>query len=1102
MNKYLITFLTLSIFGCSKSDSTSSENLGSPIFEILKPEETNVNFQNTLEEGPNTNILMYEYFYNGGGVATGDFNADGLVDIYFTSNMGENKLYKNLGNLKFEDITTQSKTAGRPGPWKTGVNVVDINADGKLDFYLCYSGALPAEKRKNELYVNQGNDAAGNPIFEEQAATFGLDHNGYSNQAYFFDYDKDGDLDMLLLNHNPKNLPLLNETATAALFATDNPEMGLRLLSQNNGKFTDITQKAGINGSELSYGLGIGISDINEDGWPDFYVSNDYAVPDYLYINQKNGAFQNKISSMIGHTSQFSMGNDIADINNDGSSDIFTLDMLPEDNKRQKLLIAPDNFAKFEQNVRSGFYYQYMRNMLHLSNQNGTFSEIGQIAGVSNTDWSWSALLADYDNDGWKDLFISNGYLRDYTNMDFIKYMENYVQQKGRLQREDVLEIIKQMPASNVSNYIFKNTANTSFTDASKAWGIQTPSNSNGAAYADLDNDGDLDLIANNINQPAFIYKNTSEKKSGFLGIDLKGAEKNTQGLGAKVIAYTKSGTQILEKYTARGYLSAVSGMLHFGLGENTKIDSITVIWNSGKSQSIPNPPINKKMVLEEKNANTIYRFETPKAKLVFAEVKSPINYIDPKSNFNDFERQLLLVNQLSYSGPCISKADMDKDGLEDILIGGNKGQSTKIFYQKTGGSFTEKSPAVFAQDTAFVDSDICIFDVNNDGLSDIYISSGGYHNLSKTDALLNDRLYINLGKGEFKKVATPALSGSKSCVRAADINSDGFVDLFVGGNFLPGEYPLSGGSHILINNKKGGFEDKTASICPELKTLSLVKDALWVDLNNDKKPELVLAGEYLPIQVFEIKNNTLENVSDSYLDTKLKGWVNKIASADLNKDGKPDLIIGNLGLNHQLNASPNKPVELIAKDFDSNGSIDGIVSYFIQGKKIPFITRDELQNQLSYQKSKYTNYESYADKGMEELFSSGETEGALKFEANEMASGVFLSQKDGKYKFMSLPKEAQYSPISAIAVLDFNKDGNQDLLLCGNNAYAKIRIGKFDANFGMLFKGNGAGNFEYVSQKQSGFNIWGDIKNIVSINETLYFGINQVPIKAYKLNP
>ena len=594
--KLLLIFFILSAghIACNPpTDSPTDQKLqnddipqAAPRFTLLPSSQTRINFSNTLNEGPNTNILMYEYFYNGGGVACGDLNNDGFQDLYFTSNMGENKLYLNKGNMEFEDITLSSGAQGRSGPWKTGVAMADVNGDGKLDLYICYSGALPPEKRQNQLFINQGNNESGIPLFKDEAQSYGLNSPAFSNQGYFFDYDLDGDLDMLLLNHNPKSLPVLNEASTAEMLKIDDPLQGLRLFNHHEGRFKDVTKQSGIIGSGLSYGLGLGISDLNNDGWPDFYLSNDYDIPDYLYINNKNGSFSNQLSTSIGHNSEFSMGNDIADVNNDGLQDIITLDMLPEDNRRQKLLMAPDNYAKFDLKVRSGFHYQYMRNMLQLNNGNSTFSEIGQIAGISNTDWSWSALLADYNNDGWKDLYITNGYFRDYTNLDFINYMDNFVRSKGRLQRSDVLELINHMPSSSVINYMFAGENGHGFTNKTREWGLAQASNSNGAAYADLDNDGDLDLIVNNINQTAFIYQNQSrelEPSSNYIQISLKGEGLNSKAIGAKVSLHYENQQQFLELYTSRGYVSSIPPLLHFGLMRAKTIDSVQVFWPGGK---------------------------------------------------------------------------------------------------------------------------------------------------------------------------------------------------------------------------------------------------------------------------------------------------------------------------------------------------------------------------------------------------------------------------------------------------------------------------------------------------------------------------------------
>jgi len=1086
-----------------KESSSSSENPSDPLFTLLSPEKTGVEFNNVLTEGPNTNVLMYEYFYNGGGVAAGDFNNDGLVDIYFTSNMSDNKFYLNKGNMQFQDITLASHAGGRPGPWKTGVNAVDINADGKLDIYLCYSGALPAQKRANQLFINIGNDSQGIPMFDEKAEAYGLASTGFSNQSYFLDYDKDGDLDMLLMNHNPKNLPILNEESTARLFKEDNPEKGLRLYKQNNGKFEDITTSSGINGSELSYGLGIGISDFNEDGWPDFYVSNDYAVPDYLYVNNKNGTFTNQLEKRLGHNSQFSMGNDVADINNDGLQDIFTLDMLPEDNHRQKLLLSPDNYAKYNLSVRSGFYHQYMRNMLQLNNGNGTFSETGQIAGISNTDWSWAALFADYDNDGWKDLFVTNGYNKDFTNLDFINYMNEYVEKKGRLQREDVMEIIKDMPSSNVVNYIFQNKQGGRFQNKTEDWGLNQHSNSNGALYADLDNDGDLDLVVNNINQPAFIYRNESQKldSNHFLQVQLSGDGENTQGLGARLKIFHNNQIQTLEQNPARGYLSNVSFALHFGLGNATKADSLIVTWSSGKVQKLYDIKANQLLKLAEKDANDKASSAKPDAKW-FAEIQPAIKYESPDTNIIDFNRQLLLISEFSYHGPCMTKYDLNKDGLEDVLIGGGAGQATSIFMQQKNGAFAKKIILDFDKDKAYDDADIAVFDANADGNPDIYIASGGYHSLTQSDMLLRDRLYLNDGKNNFiKSSGLPEMNSSKSCVRIQDINADGSPDIFVGGRVVPGRYPETPKSYILINDGKGNFLDQTEKICPEISKLGMITDAAWVDLDLDKKNELVVVGEWMPVTVFHQGNGKLVNRTNQYFDKSYSGWWNTITVGDFNSDNRPDLIIGNMGLNTQFKASEKEPLEMYYSDFDKNGSVDPIFSFYIQHKKYPYITRDELVGQLPVMRKRFSNFKSYADITMEELFQNNELKEAGHLVADHMSTTCFISNQSGKFKVTELPKEVQYSPVYTISQMDFNADGKTDLLLCGNNSHIKIRLGKSDANYGILLAGDGKGNFNYIKQSESGFNIWGDVRSSIQIKDKIYFGINSKNLIAYTLS-
>ena len=1112
----IITIGLVCLLMACTHNTTHKQPAAHPLFTLLPADSTHVTFSNTLTEGLNTNVLLYEYFYNGGGVATGDVNGDGLADIYFTANMADNMLYLNKGALHFEDITQTAGVGGRPGPWKTGVTMADVNGDGMLDIYLCYSGKLRGEKRKNQLFINTGYDQKGYPQFSEQAQQYGLADSSYSTQAYFFDSDRDGDLDVLLLNHNPKALAVLDEAGTAAILQKDDPAIGVRLFRNDNNHFTDITQKAGISSSSLTYGLGAGVADLNGDGWPDMYISNDYAVPDYLYINNHNGTFTDQLQKSVGHNSQFSMGNDIADINNDALPDIYTLDMLPEDNHRQKLLFAPDNYEKFELNIRSGFYYQYMRNMLQLHigslptapsggrGDNGPlFSEIGQLAGVSNTDWSWAPLLADYNNDGWKDLMVTNGYLRDFTNLDFIKYMNDYLQGKGRLQREEVLQLVHKIPSSDVINYLFTNNKNCTFTNVSAQWGFNSPSNSNGAAYVDLDNDGDLDLVINNINQPAFIYRNETRPQTGahYLQVKLQGLPGNTQGIGAKVICYSKAGQQYLEQMPTRGYLSTVSSILHFGLGTQTSIDSLCVIWGSGKQQLLQNIKADALLVVDEKAAKDKYKAGTFSPAL-FTETATPVPYKAPVNNINDFKRQPLLVNPLSFAGPCLVKGDVNGDGLDDIYAGGGSGQQAQLYLQQKNGGFVQKPEPVFKSDAASEDADAVIVDVNGDGYNDIYVASGGYHNYAPDDPLLQDRLYLNDGKGNFSKSnnALPTMRVSKSCVRVHDINNDGHPDLFIGSRVIPGRYPEIPESFLLINDGKGHFTNQIATIAPSLQKAGMITDAVWIDMNNDSKKDLVVAGEWMPVMVYLNINNKLQDETTRYFNNIYSGWWNKIATGDFNKDGQPDLVIGNLGLNTQCRVSDKEPADMYYKDFDDNGAVDPIFCFYIKGKSYPWCTRDELLDQVSMMRTRFTDYKSYADVTLGDVFTAAEMKDAGHLQANYLQTAYFESTASGKFQLKALPIQAQNTPVYTITPLDYNNDGHEDLLLCGNVNRARLRPGKYDANFGVLLQNDGKGGFRYINQQQSGFYLKGDVRSVLSINNTLLFGINQQPVKAYKI--
>jgi len=1098
--------LATALSGCGPRPAEKEAPAAAPaapaLFTLLPPERTGVAFNNLLTEGLNTNVLMYEYFYNGGGVAVGDLNGDGLEDLYFTANMAPNRLYLNKGDLQFADVTDASGAAGREGPWKTGVTMADVNGDGRLDIYVCYSGNLRPEKRTNQLFINDGPDAAGIPHFTEQARRYGLASPAHSTSAAFFDYDRDGDPDMFLLNHNPSQMPVLDEASTADLLQKPDTVAGVRLFRNDGGLFKDVTRPAGLSSSALTYGLGAGVADLNGDGWPDLYVSNDYTVPDYLYLNNRNGTFTDVKASALGHTSQFSMGNNVADVNNDGLPDIFTLDMLPEDNRRQKLLFAPDNYEKFDLTVRTGFYHQYMRNMLHVNNGDGTFSEVGQLAGIANTDWSWAPLFADYDNDGWKDLFVTNGYVRDFTNMDFMKFMGGYVQGRGRLMRDDVLAMVQQMPASQVANYLFRNNGDLTFSNVGRPWGVAHTSNSTGAAYADLDNDGDLDLVVNNTNQPAFVYRNEAGQQLGhhYLKVRLAGKGRNPLGLGAKVWVYADGNVQYQEQMPSRGYQSSVSPVLHFGLGKATGIDSLRIVWPAGNVQVVRGVKPDQLLALREREATGPYRPAPPPAP-AFVAATPPVPYVHPANTFNDFKRQPLLVNPLSFAGPCLVKADVNGDGREDLYAGGGGGRPGSLYLGQPNGRFVPKPQPAFAADRLREDAGAVFFDADGNNTPDLYVASGGYHDYQPDDSLLHDRLYLNDGKGNFTRSpsALPPLAGSKGCVKAADVNGDGHTDVFVGGRVVPGRYPETQPSYLLLNDGKGRFTDATAALAPALRRVGMVTDAAWADLNGDARPDLVLVGEWMPITVLLNTNGKLEDRTGTYFAGPYRGWWNKLLVEDLNGDGKPDLVAGNQGLNTQCRVSDREPAELVYKDFDDNGAVDPMLCFYVQGKSYPYVTRDELLDQLSVMRTRFPDYKSYADATLERIFTAEELQGASRLKANFLKTALFLADGSGKFRESPLPLAAQAAPVFTITALDYNRDGHRDLLLCGNVNRARLRFGKSDANYGLLLRGDGRGGFAAVPQAESGFRLSGDVRSVVAVGDALLFGINQKPVAAYR---
>ncbi len=1088
------------------------------MFTLLSPNDTGITFKNLLQETQEFNVLEYSYLYNGGGVAIGDINNDGLSDIYFTGNMVGSHLYINQGNFKFKEIAKEAGVFAE-GLWNTGTTMADVNGDGLLDIYICRSATPSADQRRNLLFINNGPSkdlpdgqaGSGQVTFTEKGAEYGVDDSGYSTQASFFDYDKDGDLDLFVLNHSAQQYAGFGQI-TSSLKNRKNPAFSDKLYRNDNGKFNNVSDEAGLISNVLGFGLGVAVSDINNDGWLDIYVSNDYNEQDYLYINNQNGTFSESLEKFIGHTSMFSMGSDIADINNDGYMDIMSLDMLPEGNYRQKMVSGPDNYDKYQLLVNSGFYNQTMRNMLQLNNQGTSFSEIGQFSGISNTDWSWASLFADLDLDGYKDLFITNGYKRDYTNMDFINYaVQEKLKENKTGQQTAIMDLIEKIPSTVEENYTYRNKGDLTFEKVNSSWGLDQKSLSNGAAYADLDNDGDLDLVVNNIDAEAFIYRNNSETQTAhnYLKIHLKGEGKNTFGIGAKVTVHVADRKLVQEMIPTRGYQSSMGHNLTFGLGEAAAIDSLTVFWPDDRMQTLQNIVPDQVLTLNQKDAQIQLEESSNLKPTYFLDVTtdSIIPFVHRENNFIDFKREQLLPHKLSTQGPKMAKADINGDGLEDVFIGGAKGSPSKLFLQSKTGGFQESSSKVFEGDGNSEDLGVLFFDADNDNDMDLYVVSGG-NDFDINAPELQDRIYFNSGNGVFKKSKNtlPQMYTSGSSVVAGDYDADGDVDLFVGGRLTPGKYPTAPRSYILQNDGKGNFTDVTQDLSPDLLNLGMVTDALWTDFNGDGKVDLIVVGEFMGIRLFENLNGKLEEVTDNPGLKDSEGWWNNIEQADFDADGDMDYVLGNFGLNSQLKASVQEPAELYVKDFDNNGSLDPILCSYVMGESYPVFSKDDLVGQLNGLKNRYVNYSDYAGQKITDIFTPEELADAQILKSKNFATCYMENLGNGSFRLMPLPYPAQFAPVYGILVHDFDQDENLDLLLTGNFFGTRVKYGRYDANRGVLLLGNGKGSFNPVPNSKSGLNITGEVRDIISVqlpkNERLLLlARNNDTLLTYKID-
>lgn len=1098
-------------FSCGKSvDSPARVEDKDKLFVKLSAEETGVRFVNEVEDQKDFNIFKYRNFYNGGGVAVGDINNDGLPDIFFTANMKKNHLFLNKGNFKFEDITDSAGVGGRK-PWDTGVVMADVNADGFLDIYVSNAGNMEGDNHDNDLFINNGD-----LTFTERAKEYNLAKSGFSTHASFFDYDKDGDLDAYLLNNSNIPVSSLGYAADRDKRASDWENVpkifrgvGDVLLRNDGGKFVDVSEEAGIYGSLIGFGLGVMVSDMNGDNYPDIYITNDFYERDYLYINQKDGTFTEEIKNWTSHLCLSAMGVDIADINNDGLNDIFITDMLPETNERTKSVMEFENYDVFKLKQSRDFYQQYIQNTLQINNGNNTFSEIAYLSGVAKTDWSWAGLIFDMDNDGHKDIYVTNGMMHDLTDLDFVDFLADEIIRNTVLtgQKQEVTGIINKMPSTPLPNYAFRNKRNLKFTNVADEWGLNIPSFSNGCAYGDLDNDGDLDLVVNNVNMEAFVFKNRAVEVSGnnFLQFDLKGIEKNSFAVGSTVKLFSGGEVFVQELMPSRGFQSSMDYVLTFGLGDKNKVDSVSVLWPDDRVTILKDVNANQKIVLSQQEGKTI---KLPVVKrnepALFSELRQTGMDAHAEDPFDDFDQEGLVVRQLSKEGPALAVGDVNKDGNEDVFIGGAKGQSAVVYLHRGEGRMEKTSTKAFADDAAFEDTAAAFFDADGDGDLDLVVGAGG--NVRTEAELYRPRLYLNDGQGAFARstVDLPSSKSNIAVIAPFDFDGDNDMDLFIGSRSVPGVYGVNPRHLLLVNNGDGSFTDGTDRYAYDLRNAGLVTDAKWVDVDGDKKHDLITVSEWGAPLILKNSGRRLSKMN-STLDS-LHGWWKVVESLDVDNDGDEDLILGNSGLNIPHVGTTEQPMKIWVNDFDENGTIEQVMTYHEGNGDYPIHMRKEMTSQMPGLKKQNLKASDYAKRTLQEIFDPGIVKNSVVKQVNISASIIAYNEGNGKFSISELPERVQWSCVCGISCTDVNNDGITDLVMGGNFYELKPQFSRQDASYGHVLLGDGKKGFEWKQYTETGFFVREEIRHLETISDKngrkfIFAAVNNDLPRIFKYN-